>query len=107
MTNIEMTADIISVIRRYTLGAPLVSHDEKIKVAVQKLKTVQELNWINRIEKYLLNESLINVSVFDEVGTAFKNVGGFKRINKAFGGNLANIINELNNYLYDDGGHAA
>ena len=101
MTNIEMTADIISLIHRYTLGAPLVSHEEKIKVAVQKLKaahnfTAQELNWINRIEKYLLNESLINVSVFDEVGTAFKNSGGFKRINKAFGGNLANIIDELN-----------
>lgn len=112
MTNIEMTADIISLIRRYTLGAPLVSHDEKIKIVVDKLRvahnfTAQELNWINRIEKYLLNESLINVAVFDEVGTAFKNAGGFKRINKAFGGNLANIIDELNNYLYDDGENAA
>ena len=112
MTNAEMTADIISLIRRYTIGASLVSHEEKIKIAVQKLKaahnfTAQELNWINRIERYLLNESLINVSVFDEVWTAFKNAGGFKRINKAFGGNLANIIDELNNYLYDDGGNAA
>ncbi len=112
MTNAEMTADIISLIRRYTLGAPLVNHEEKIKSAVDKLKaahnfTAQELNWINRIEKYLLNESLINVAVFDEFGTAFKNAGGFKRINKAFGGNLANIIDELNNYLYDDGGNAA
>lgn len=112
MTNAEMTADIISLIRRYTLGASLVSHEEKIKNAVQKLKsahnfTTQELNWINRIEKYLLNESLINVEIFDEVGTAFKNSGGFNRINKAFDGNLANIIDELNNYLYDDGGNAA
>jgi type I restriction enzyme R subunit len=112
MTNAEMTADIISLIRRYTLGASLVSHEEKIKIAVKKLKsahnfTSQELNWINRIEKYLLNESLINLSVFDEVGTAFKNAGGFNRINKAFGGNLANIIDELNNYLYDDGGNVA
>ena len=112
MSNSEMTADIISLIRRYTLGAPLVNHNKKNKVAVQKLKaahnfTAQELNWINRIEKYLLNESLINVAVFDEFGTAFKNAGGFKRINKAFCGNLANIIDELNKYLYDDGGNAA
>ena len=112
MTNAEMTADIISLIRRYTIGAPLVNHNEKIKIAVDKLKaahnfTAQELNWINRIERYLLNESLINVAVFDEFGTAFKNAGGFKRINKAFSGNLANIIDELNNYLYDDGGNAA
>ena len=56
MTNAEMTADIISLIRRYTLGAPLVNHNEKIKIAVDKLKaahnfTAQELNWINRIER--------------------------------------------------------
>ncbi len=50
---------------------------------------------------------MINIETFDEVGTAFKNAGGFYKINKAFGGNLANIINELNNYLYDDGGNVA
>ena len=112
VTNVEITADIISLIRRYAIGSQLFNHEDKIKNAVQKLKSVhnftaQELKWINRIEKYLLNESLINVAIFDEVGTAFKNAGGFKIINKAFGGNLANIIDELNNYLYDDGGKAA
>ena len=112
MTNSYITADIISLIRRYAVGSVLMSSEEKIKNAVQKLKsahsfTAQELNWIKRIEKYLLNESLINVETFDEIGTAFKNAGGFYKINKAFGGNLANIINELNNYLYDDGGNVA
>ena len=38
---------------------------------------------------------------------AFKQNGGFDRINKVFGGELANILDELNNYLYDDGGNAA
>jgi type I restriction enzyme R subunit len=66
-----------------------------------------ELKWINRIEKYLLNESVINLDSFDESGTAFKTEGGFKRINKVFGGYLQNIIDELNFYLYDDGGNAA
>lgn len=112
LTNAEITADIISFIRRYTIGSQLLNHEDKIKNAVKKLKsahsfTAQELNWINRIEKYLLNESLINIEIFDEIGTAFKNAGGFNIINKAFGGNLANIIDELNNYLYDDGGKVA
>jgi len=112
MTNSEITADIISLIRRYTINAPLVNHEEKIKIAVQKLKSAhnfsaQELQWLDYIEIYLLNESLINVGVFDEPGTAFKDDGGFRRINQAFGGNLANIVDELNNYLYDDGGNAA
>lgn len=112
ISNAEIAADIISLIRRYTLGAKLLNHDEKISAAVQKLKAAhnfspKELQWISRFEKYLLNESLINVETFDEAGTAFKNFGGFKNIDKVFGGNLAKILDELNFYLYDDGGGAA
>ncbi len=112
MTNSEIAADIISFIRRYTLGSKLLNHDDKIISAVNKLKAAhnfnqQELQWINRIEKYLLNESVINLESFDEDKTAFKMAGGFKRIDKAFNGNLANIIAELNFYLYDDGGNVA
>ena len=112
LTNAEITADIISLIRRYALGAELLGHEEKIKRAVARLKTThdfseQELKWLARIEKYLLNESLINPTVFDEPGTAFKTQGGFKQIDKVFCGELANILDELNRYLYDDGGNAA
>ena len=113
MTNSEIAADIISFIRRYILGAKLLNHEDKIISAVNKLKAAhnfnqQELQWINRIEIYLLNESVINLESFDELNTAFKNEGGgFKRIDKAFNGNLANIIAELNFYLYDDGGNVA
>ena len=112
LTNAEITADIISLIRRYALGAELLGHEEKIKRAVARLKTThdfseQELKWLARIEKYLLNESLINPTVFDEPGTAFKMQGGFKQIDKVFRGELANILDELNRYLYDDGGNAA
>ena len=112
LTNAEITADIISLIRRYALGAELLGHEEKIKRAVARLKTThdfseQELKWLARIEKYLLNESLINPTVFDEPGTAFKMQGGFKNIDKVFRGELANILDELNRYLYDDGGNAA
>ncbi len=112
ISNAEITADIISLIRRFALGAPLLNHDDKIISAVNKLKaahnfSANKLKWINRIEKYLLNESLINVAIFDERDTYFKDNGGFKKINKVFGGNLAKIIDELNFYLYDDGGNAA
>lgn len=112
LTNAEITADIISLIRSYALGAELLGHEEKIKRAVARLKSAHdfsepELKWLARIEKYLLNESLINPTVFDEPGTAFKMQGGFKQINKVFGGTLSNILDELNRYLYDDGGNVA
>ncbi len=111
MTNEEITADIISLIRRYAIGSTLISHEVKIRQAVDRLKKArkfskQELNWIARMEKYLLEESVLNVTVFDEDGR-FKAQGGFAKINKAFGGQLENVLLELNEYLYDDGGKPA
>ena len=111
MTNEEMAADIISLIRRYAIGSALISHEARIHKAVEKLKRAhtfskQEQNWISRMEKYLIEESVLNVSVFDEDGR-FKSQGGFNRINKVFKNNLEKIVMELNEYLYDDGGRSA
>lgn len=112
LTNVEITADIISLIRRFALGAKLLNHEDKISRAVTHLKAAHdfsstELKWLDRIEKFLRRESLINPAVFDETGSHFKDAGGFKCIDKVFGGKLANIIDELNCYLYDDGGNVA
>lgn len=111
MTNEEITADIISLIRRYAIGSALISHEARIRKAVDKLKkahhfSMQELNWISRMEKYLMEESVLNVAVFDEDGR-FKAQGGFNKINKVFGNQLESIVLELNEYLYDDGGRTA
>ena len=111
MTNEEMTADIITLIRRYAIGSTLISHEARIRRAVDKLKKAhkfskQELNWIARMEKYLMEESVLNVSVFDEDGR-FRAQGGFAKINKVFQNQLESIVLELNEYLYDDGGETA
>ena len=110
MTNETITADIISLIRRYAIGSPLISHEDKIKNAINRLKkshkfSKMELNWLDSIEKYLLNEPIINIETFNE-DSRFKSNGGFNRLNKVFNNELANIIEELNNYIYDDGGAA-
>ncbi len=111
MTNEEIAADMISLIRRYAIGSALISHEARIRRAVDKLKKAhnfskQELSWIARMEKYLLEESVLNVTVFDEDGR-FQAQGGFAKINKVFGNQLESIILELNEYLYDDGGEIA
>ena len=111
LTNEEMAADIISLIRRYAIGSALISHEARIRRAVDKLKkahkfTKQELSWIARMEKYLMEESVLNVGVFDE-DSRFKSSGGFAKINKVFANKLESIVLELNEYLYDDGGRTA
>lgn len=111
LTNEEIMADIISLIRRYAIGSTLISHEARIHRAVQKLRkqhnfSKQEQSWISRIEKYLLGESVMNIKVFDE-DSRFAGYGGFNKINRIFQDKLESIVLELNEYLYDDGGNIA
>lgn len=111
LTNEKMAADIISLIRRYAIGSTLISHEARIRRAVDKLKkahkfTAIEQKWIGRMEKYLMEESVLNVGVFDE-DTRFRSEGGFKKIDRIFQNKLESIVLELNEYLYDDGGRSA
>ena len=111
LTNEEMAADIISLIRRYAIGSTLISHEARIRRAVDKLIkahkfTAIEQKWIGRMEKYLMEESVLNVDVFDE-DTRFRSEGGFKKIDRIFQNKLESIVLELNEYLYDDGGRSA
>ena len=110
-SNRDIAADIISFIRRYGINAELLGHEERIRRAVARLKQAHsfsraEEKWIDRMEKYLLNESVLSVQTFDESVT-FREKGGFAALNKLFGNQLESIVNELNAYLYDDGGLAA
>jgi len=109
-TNEAITADIISFIRRSALGTVLLSSEERIQRAVEKLIrnhsfSKMELDWLARIEKTLVAETVLDREIF-ETG-AFKANGGFVQINKRFRGKLDELIQELNDYLYDDGGKTA
>ncbi len=44
LTNAEITADIISLIRRFALGAKLLGHEDKIARAVARLKAAHDFN---------------------------------------------------------------
>lgn len=110
MTNQDIVADIIAFIRQQALGSTLISHEQRVKHAFAKLKlnhtfNKTQIDWLNRIEKVLLEEPVLDEQIF-EVG-AFKNAGGFTIIDRRFGGNLREIITEINEYLYEDGGNIA
>lgn len=109
-TNADIAADIISIVRSYAIGSTLISHEERIRRAVNKLRRAysfsrMELDWLSRIENYLMKENVLDRSSFES--GAFKNTGGFARLDKIFKNQLDHIILELNDYLYEDGGNIA
>ena len=109
MTNQDIVADIIAFIRQQALGSTLISHESRVKNAFAKLRlnhnfNKTQLDWLSRIEKAMLAETVLDKQIF-EMG-AFKIAGGFTNIDRRFGGTLEEIISELNEYLYEDGGVA-
>ena len=107
-----VTADIISLIRRATIGTPLKSHEERIRAAVSRLidelrhhgkLTKPQENVLRKIEKYFLADEnyVIGMQMFRD-DSRFRRDGGQPRYDRIFDGHLAEVIDKLNNYLYDD-----
>jgi type I restriction enzyme R subunit len=102
-TNAEIAADIISHIRTAAIGTELVDHNKRINNAVKKLKlshkwTSPQIKWIDRIEKQLLKESVIQIEDLNK--PPFSDKGGIRKLNKIFKDKTIEIIEELNSYLY-------
>ena len=104
MTNEDIAADIISFIRQRSIGDALISKDDRIHTAIAKTKKAHpelskvQLNWLDRIEAYLLKEVVLNKESFE--APQFKIKGGYTAVDKAFGNKLDAIIEEINNYMY-------
>lgn len=104
MTNEDITADIISFIRQKSIGDALVSKEERIHSAIMKTKEAHpelskvQLNWLERIEAYLLKEVVLNKETFE--APQFKIKGGYAAVDKAFGNKLDAIIDEINSHMY-------
>lgn len=103
--NEDIAADIISYIRTMALGSSLISHEERIKRAVDKIKEMKNWNtvqrkWIDRFEKQLIQESVLRVEDLDK--DPFDTAGGYKRLNKIFENELDFLVEELNQNLYTD-----
>ncbi len=103
LTNREIVADIIAHVRTAALGSDLIAHDERIRSAVERLRSSHpwnsaQLKWIQNIEKQLLKESVITLEDLDK--PPFSLDGGLRQLEKAFKGQTREVIEELNQYLY-------
>lgn len=103
LTNEDIAADIISFIRRQALGDPLLSHQERIRQAMQRVRALHrwsavQRRWLERIEKQLVQESVFEREDFDK--GAFQAHGGWDRLNKTFVGRLDRVLAEINEALY-------
>lgn len=103
VSNEEIVADIIAHVRTSALGTKLMSHNERIGSAMERLRNNHpwnqiQLKWLAKIEQQLLKESIITEDDLNK--PPFSVDGGKKRLDKIFKNQTSAILSELNQYLY-------
>jgi type I restriction enzyme R subunit len=85
------------------LDTHLVSHEQRIENAINKIKMLKPWNkiqqkWLNKFQDQLLAETVLTKEDLDKA--PFSNEGGFTRLNKIFDNELEHILVVLNDNLY-------
>ncbi|WP_375761203.1 type I restriction-modification system endonuclease [Corallococcus exercitus] len=108
-TNQDIAASIIGFIRQRALGEALVPYSERVDRALRqvleaKAWTSPQRKWLERIAKQLKVESVVDKDAFDQ--GQFGASGGFTYFNKVFEGRLEQVLADLNDALWQQGGKA-
>ncbi|MBK8506711.1 MAG: type I restriction-modification system endonuclease [Saprospiraceae bacterium] len=103
--NEDIAADIITYIRTLAMGSALISHENRIRNAMQKVRNLKTWNlvqqrWIDRFEMQLMQETILQKQNMDE--DPFLDAGGFTRLNKIFNDQLEQVIDLINENLYQE-----
>lgn len=101
--NQDIAADIIAYIRTLTLNVDLISREERVNRAFEKVFALKPWNkiqqkWLHRFQKQLLAETVLTKEDLDK--DPFKSAGGYKRINKQFEQQLDDVLETINSNLY-------
>lgn len=113
--NQDIAAGIIGFIRAQALGSPLVPYAERVDRAVREILsdgrasgedwTGAQRQWLRRIAKQIKENTIVDRAALDE--PPFKNRGGFRRIDKVFGGQLMRVIGDVHEAVWQDRREAA
>jgi type I restriction enzyme, R subunit len=103
--NQDIAATLIGFIRQRALGSPLVAYSERVDRAVKKVLasgtfTAPQKKWLERIAEQLKKEVVVDEEAFSR--GAFVNVGGWKGVDKALGGRLRQIMDDLGEEVWND-----
>lgn len=104
-TNADIAASIIGYVRQAALGDALVPYGSRVDRAIAQILqrqrwTAPQRQWLERIGQQLKQETVVDRAALDQ--GQFKSQGGFKRLNKVFDGQLAQVLSDLNGQIWND-----
>jgi len=109
-SNQDIAASIIGFLRSQALGSSLVPYEERVERALHRVLQEHDWNsvqkrWLERIAKQIQQNIVVDRSALDQPPFAQK--GGFNRLNKIFDGQLSDVLDEMQEEVWDDQSEAA
>lgn len=103
-TNADIAASIIGFIRQAALGDPLKPYESRIDEALNKMLSSKEWSrpqsqWLKRIAAQMKREIIVDKEAMNRA--AFREMGGFNRINRTFDGELEKVLGEMNDLIWE------
>ncbi|MDM8522193.1 type I restriction-modification system endonuclease [Desulfococcaceae bacterium HSG8] len=104
VTNADIAANIMGFIRQAALGYPLKPYEQRVDEAVNKILASRDWSrpqkqWLQRIAAQMKKEIIVDQEAMNRA--QFREVGGFKRINKIFNGELAQILEDITEQVWE------
>lgn len=96
--------DIISMVKRAAIDeSPLLTAEERVSGAVERVSagrdlTAEQVKWMEYIRQHLVQNLSIGREDFDDI-PVLADRGGWGRANRAFDGQLAELLDDLNKEL--------
>ena len=105
-TNQDIAARIIGYIRQAAIGDPLLPYEQRVDNALQKMLasrawTTPQRQWLQRIAAQTKANLIVDRAALDDPDLVFKREGGgFTRLDRIFGGELAQVLETFNDALW-------
>ncbi len=105
-SNQDIAASIIGYIRQAALGEALIPFEQRVQNAMQRIYnqhawTPVQRTWLERLAKQLLHETVIDQAFVNQI---FARDGGAKRLDKLLDSQLESVLDQLNEYLWQQVG---
>jgi type I restriction enzyme R subunit len=105
-TNQDVAARIVGYIRRAAIGDPLISYEQRVETALQKILakkrwSTPQRDWLTRIAAQTKANTVVDRAALDDPELIFKREGGgFERLNRIFDGGLQEVLETFNDSLW-------
>jgi type I restriction enzyme R subunit len=106
MTNQDIAARIVGYIRKAAIGDALVPYEQRVDRALQNILasknwTKPQRQWLQKIAAQTKANFIVDRAALDDPDLIFKREGGgFTRLDRIFGGALAQVLDTFNESLW-------